>query len=141
VACEYEWRGHFENQEVNALHVDAFGADNSTETDWISLVEANSFGWVTARDERRLVGFVNVISDGQTHAWLQDVMVFSGSRHVRIGTQLVPVARDESRKAGCKCLHVDFEEHLGPFYFQVCGFTPTAAGLMNLQNWDECAGL
>jgi N-acetylglutamate synthase-like GNAT family acetyltransferase len=134
VACEYEWRGHFENQEVNSLHVDAFGADNSTETDWISLVEGNSLGWVTARNDHQLIGFVNVISDGQTHAWLQDVMVFSGSRHLRIGSQLVAMARDESREAGCKFLHVDFEEHLGGFYFQACGFTQTAAGLMNLQN-------
>lgn len=134
MACEYEWRGHFENQEVNSLHVDAFGADNSTETDWISLVEGNSLGWVTARNDHQLIGFVNVISDGQTHAWLQDVMVFSGSRHLRIGSQLVAMARDESREAGCKFLHVDFEEHLGGFYFQACGFTQTAAGLMNLQN-------
>ena len=114
--------------------MDAFGEDNSTETDWISLVEGNSLGWVTARNDHQLIGFVNVISDGQTHAWLQDVMVFSGSRHLRIGSQLVAMARDESREAGCKFLHVDFEEHLGGFYFQACGFTQTAAGLMNLQN-------
>ena len=114
--------------------MDAFGEGNSTETDWISLVEGNSLGWVTARNDRQLVGFVNVTSDGQTHAWLQDVMVYSGSRHLGIGSQLVALARDESRETGFKCLHVDFEEHLGGFYFQACGFTPTAAGLMNLQS-------
>ena len=114
--------------------MDAFGADNSTETDWISLVEGNSLGWVTARDERRLVGFVNVISDGQTHAWLQDVMVSSGARHLKIGSQLIAVARVECSDAGYKCLHVDFEEHLGSFYIESCGFTPTTAGLMNLQS-------
>jgi GNAT superfamily N-acetyltransferase len=134
VACEFEWRGFINNREVNSLHVDAFGADNSTETDWISLVQTNSLGWVTARDERRLVGFVNVISDGQTHAWIQDVMVFSGSRHMGIGSQLVAVAREASKEAGCKSLHVDFEEHLGGFYFQACGFRPTTAGLINLRD-------
>lgn len=134
MACEYEWRGLINNREVNSLHVDAFGAANSTETDWISLIERNSLGWVTARDEHRLVGFVNVISDGQTHAWIQDVMVFSGSRHLGIGSQLVAMAREASREAGCKSLHVDFEEHLGGFYFQACGFHPTAAGLINLQD-------
>lgn len=130
----FEWRGPIGNPEVNALHIDAFGAENSTETDWISLLDGNSLGWVTARDERRLVGFVNVISDGQTHAWIQDVMVSSGSRHLGIGSRLVAEAREASREAGCKSLHVDFEERLGRFYFQACGFHPTTAGLMNLQN-------
>jgi GNAT superfamily N-acetyltransferase len=134
VACEFEWRGPIKNREVNSLHVEAFGAENSTETDWISLLEGNSFGWVTARDGPRLVGFVNVISDGQTHAWIQDVMVFSGSRHLGIGSKLLEVAREASKKAGLICLRVDFEEHLGRFYFQACGFQPTAAGIINLQD-------
>jgi ribosomal protein S18 acetylase RimI-like enzyme len=119
---------------MNSLHIDAFGANNSTETDWIALVEANSLGWVTARNGQPLVGFVNVISDGQTHAWIQDVMVSSGSRHMGIGSKLVALARDASREAGCKSLHVDFEERLSGFYFEACGFYPTTAGLMNLQD-------
>jgi N-acetylglutamate synthase-like GNAT family acetyltransferase len=134
MTCVFEWRGAIENQEVNSLHIDAFGAENSTETDWVFLIEENSLGWVTARDGNLLVGFVNVISDGQTHAWIQDVMVLSRSRHLGIGTKLISVARDASREAGCKSLHVDFEETLSEFYFQACGFHPTTAGLMNLQN-------
>lgn len=134
MTCKYEWRGPVENHEVNSLHIDAFGAENSTETDWISLLEENSFGWVTARDGLRLVGFVNVISDGQTHAWVQDVMVFSGSRHLGVGSKLLEVAREASKKAGFVCLHVDFEERLGKFYFQACGFQPTAAGIIHLRD-------
>jgi GNAT superfamily N-acetyltransferase len=134
MTCVFEWRGAIENQEVNSLHIDAFGAENSTETDWVFLIEESSLGWVTARDGNLLVGFVNVISDGQTHAWIQDVMVLSRSRHLGIGTKLISVARDASREAGCKSLHVDFEETLSGFYFQACGFHPTTAGLMNLQN-------
>lgn len=134
MACAFEWRGPIKNVEMNSLHVESFGADNSTETDWVSLVEANSLGWVTARDGHRLVGFVNVISDGQTHAWIQDVMVSTGSRRMGIGSRLVALARDASRVAGCKSLHVDFEEGLGEFYFRACGFHPTTAGLLNLQD-------
>ena len=29
-------------------------------------------------------------------------------------------------------LHVDFEDHLRPFYLDVCGFSPTNAGLIRL---------
>jgi hypothetical protein len=133
VTREFEWRGPIENREVHDLHVDGFGAEDSTETDWVSLLETNSFGWVTARDGLRLVGFVNVISDGQTHAWIQDVMVFSGSRHLGIGSKLIELVREASRAAGLTYLHVDFEETLGNFYFQSCGFQPTAAGVIHLQ--------
>jgi GNAT superfamily N-acetyltransferase len=92
----------------------------------------HSLGWVVARDERRLVGFVNVLWDGLVHAWLQDTMVLKTARHRGIGTALVAVAVEEARRAGCEWLHVDFEGHLRPFYFVACGFEPTDAGLIAL---------
>ena len=76
----YEWRGFFTNQEVNALHAEAFRA-----------------------------------------------------RGRGIGTHLVARARDGAKAAGCEYLHVDFEDHLRPFYFGACGFAPTNAGLLPLE--------
>ena len=35
-----------------------------------------------------------------------------------------PSPPNEARAAGCEWLHVDFEDHLRPFYFGSCGFTP-----------------
>jgi hypothetical protein len=35
-------------------------------------------------------------------------------------------------EAGCEYSHVDFEDHLRPFYFGACGFAPTNAGLLSL---------
>jgi hypothetical protein len=37
-----------------------------------------------------------------------------------------------SAPAGCGWLHVDFEDHLAPFYLESCGFRPTAAGVLRL---------
>ena len=131
----YQWRGEFENSEVADLHGEAFqsGVDAANETDWRSLLEKHSLGWVIARDGNRLTGFANVIWDGQAHAWIQDVMVDSASRNLGIGSQLVATASEASRKAGCEWLHVDFEESLGRFYFDSCGFKPTTAGLIRLR--------
>lgn len=42
------------------------------------------------------------------------------------------MAVGEAGAAGCDWLHVDFDGHLRPFYFDVCGFTPTPAGLIRL---------
>ncbi len=88
---------------------------------------------MVARDGADLVGFVNVVWDGLVHAWLQDTMVALGARGGGVATRLVAVARERSRDAGCDWLHVDFDEHLAPFYFEACGFTPTTAGILRLR--------
>jgi GNAT superfamily N-acetyltransferase len=67
---------------------------------------------------------------GLVHAWLQDTMVASSARHRGVGTEVVKVAEREARTAGCEWLHVDFDEHLRPFYLDACGFAPSQAGLI-----------
>ena len=127
-----EWRGEFGNQELNALHAEAF-AHAILEIDWTSQVRAHSLGWVTARDAGELVGFVNVAWDGDTHAFILDTIVCAGKRRQGIGARLIAVAAAEARAAGCEWLHVDFDEEHRPFYLDVCGFEPTGAGLMALR--------
>lgn len=128
------WRGEFSSVEANQLHAEAFGTRlfDVSEWDWRTLVAAHSLGWVTARDDGRLVGFVNVLWDGLVHAWLQDVMVAADVRHHGIGRRVVEAAREGARAAGCEWLHVDFDDDLQAFYLDACGFRPTNAGLMAL---------
>ena len=135
MAVTFEWRGDFQNGEVNALHAEAFETPVFDEAvwDWQQLAHNHSLGWVVARDGADLVGFVNVVWDGLVHAWLQDTMVALGARGGGVATRLVAVARERSRDAGCDWLHVDFDEHLAPFYFEACGFTPTTAGILRLR--------
>ena len=103
------------------------------EQDVTSRLEAHSLGWVTARQgDGRLVGFVNVAWDGALHAFLIDTTVALGARRMGIGTQLVAVATQCARRAGCRWLHVDFEPQLRSFYLEACGFSFTAAGLVDL---------
>jgi len=131
---DYLWRGHFTDSEVNALHADAFRTRvfPDVEWPWNRLVADHSLGWVVARDGEALVGFVNVIWDGLVHAWVQDTMVSADAGRRGIGTQLVAVARDKARAAGCEYLHVDFDPDLDPFYIAACGFDRTPAGVMRL---------
>ena len=88
---------------------------------------------MVAREGGTLVGFVNVLWDGLVHAWIQDTMVAIPARGKGVGSQLVAIARDQAREAGCEWLHVDFGEHLRSFYFDACGFAPTTAGLIALR--------
>jgi GNAT superfamily N-acetyltransferase len=125
----YEWRDRFQNDEVNHLHAEGFG---SPPEDWWTRVNAHGLGWVCAREEGALVGFVNVAWDGGTHAFLLDTVVARTARHRGVGRDLVAAAARHTRNQGCDWLHVDFEDHLRPFYLDHCGFQPTSAGLLAL---------
>ena len=134
MAPSYCWRGSFENTEVNALHGEAFRIRLHTddEWNWVVLLDRHSLGWVTAREGSRLVGFVNVLWDGLTHAWVQDTMVAGSERNRGIGTEMIAIVRAECQKACCEWLHVDFDDELGDFYLRSCGFQRTSAGLIRL---------
>jgi GNAT superfamily N-acetyltransferase len=133
VAVDYDWRGEFDNTELNALHAEAFG-HRVLDDDWHGQVHGYSLGWVCARRDGDLVGFVNVAWDGGVHAFILDTIVALDTRREGIGKGLVGVAVTGTRASGCcEWIHVDFEEDLRPFYFDACGFTPTDAGLLALR--------
>jgi GNAT superfamily N-acetyltransferase len=127
----YEWRGGFDNADLNALHAEGF-SHPVLDIDWRAQLHRHSLGWVCARDGGALVGFVNVAWDGGVHAFLLDTMVPAVRRREGVGTGLVAEAVARARAAGCEWLHVDFEEELAPFYVDGCGFRPTPAGLVAL---------
>ena len=127
----YEWRGHFGNAAMNALHAEGFGGRVRAD-DWWAQVNRHSLGWVCAREGRDLVGFVNVAWDGAVHAFILDTVVAGRVQRRGVGRGLVALAAERARAAGCEWLHVDFEDGLGPFYFGACGFRPTNAGLIAL---------
>ena len=134
MAVEYGWRGDFSNEEMNALHAEAFETRvyDESEWNWRDQVERHSLGWVVAREGEALLGFVNVPWDGLVHAWIQDTMVAKSGRHRGVGKELIEVATRGAREAGCEWLHVDFDDELSPFYYESCGFKPAPAGLIAL---------
>jgi GNAT superfamily N-acetyltransferase len=133
VEIAYEWRGPFTNDELNALHAEAF-EHRMLDDDWVSQVERHSLGWVSARESGGgFIGFVNVPWDGGVHAFILDTVVAHRVGRRGIGTRLVGIAAEEARAAGCEWLHVDFDDELRPFYFDACGFTPTNGGLIALR--------
>ncbi|WP_354637288.1 GNAT family N-acetyltransferase [Kitasatospora camelliae] len=127
----YEWRGDFVNAAVNTLHAEGFNHP-TLDVDWLARVQRHSLGWVCARDDGALVGFVNVVWDGGVHAFILDTVVAGGHRRSGVGAELIAEAACQAREAGCEWLHVDFEDDLRSFYFDACGFKPTVAGLIAL---------
>jgi GNAT superfamily N-acetyltransferase len=131
VTITYEWRGRFTNAEINALHAEGFGHPLRFE-DWWARVNRHSLGWVCARKDSMLVGFVNIAWDGGIHAFVLDPLVTPRLQRQSLGARLIAVAAGEAQNANCDWLHVDFDDHLQTFYFNACGFTPTNAGLIRL---------
>lgn len=131
MTIEYQWRGDVDNALLDALHADGFGHPVE-RTDWRARLERHSLGWVCAWADGVLVGFVNVVWDGGEHAFLLDTVVCRHHRSGGVGAELVRIAAEEARAAGCEWLHVDFEDRLRPFYFDACGFRETTAGLLAL---------
>jgi ribosomal protein S18 acetylase RimI-like enzyme len=100
---------------------------------WWDRIRPYSLGWVVARaEDGSLAGFVNVAWDGGDHAFLLDPKTRGELQRRGIGARLVSLAAQHAKAAGCEWLHVDFDPHLAPFYFDACGFEPTDAGLIHL---------
>jgi GNAT superfamily N-acetyltransferase len=95
-------------------------------------VLARSLCYVAAFDADRLIGFVNVATDGGAHAFLLDVTVDPDYRRQGTGTALVRAAISITAETHCEWLHVDYEASRTSFY-RACGFTPTSAGLVRLR--------
>lgn len=76
---------------------------------------------------------MNVAWDGGVHAFDLDTMVAPAFQRQGIGKALIEEAVAHTKRTDCEWLHVDFDPHLGPFYFDACGFKPTSAGLIPLK--------
>jgi ribosomal protein S18 acetylase RimI-like enzyme len=125
----YAWRGSITDDEMLEL-VGSHGGN--PVAGWWAQVQPHSLGWVIARSGDVLVGFVNVAWDGGDHAFLLDTKTRAGHQHRGIATNVVALAAEHAREAGCEWLHVDFGPELAAFYFDACGFRPTEAGLLHL---------
>ena len=129
---EFVERFAVDDARLNSLHALAFGIEDAPAVRWRERLERHALTWVGAFSDRRLVGFVQVAWDGGAHAFLLDTVVDPQWQHRGIGTGLVRTAVEAAAAAGCRWIHVDFEEHLSTFYLRQCGFRATAAGVLRL---------
>jgi len=121
-----------EDKALSHLHRAAFGSDDEGVLPWADRLRNHSLTWVGAFDGDELIGFVNVLSDGGSHAFLVDTVVHPAHQRRGLGAAIVRTAAAEAAGAGCIWLHVDYEPAGADFYLQACGFRRTEAGLLRL---------
>ena len=89
-----------------------------------------SYAQFTATEDKRLVGFLNVISDGIGDALLVDLMIHPEARHQGLGKALVRFAIEHLLSDGIRCIQTVFNRELVSFY-QACGFDIIKAGIID----------
>ncbi|MFL5608671.1 MAG: GNAT family N-acetyltransferase [Gemmatimonadaceae bacterium] len=98
----------------------------------LAAILSRSLTYMVAFAGDRLVGYVNVATDGGEHAFLLDPTVDPAFQRRGIGLELVRLATAAAARAGSTWLHVDFEPALEPFYRRA-GFRSSMAGLIRLK--------
>ena len=117
--------------EIEELRA-AVGWDRAEGTYARILLE--HYTYYTARSQGgRLIGFVSIISDGISDAFLIDLMVHPEYQRQGIGTRMVKWAIRDIQQAGIRCIQVTFDEHLEEFYAK-CGFHIFRGGVIDFNH-------
>jgi ribosomal protein S18 acetylase RimI-like enzyme len=124
----YATRAAVDLGELQALFARAW--DGSGKPDY-DRVLSRSFTWVTAHDDERLVGFVNIAWDGGVHFFMLDTTVDPAYQRQGIGTELVRRAIDACRGHG-EWMHVDSDDELMERLYFAVGFAPATAGTVGV---------
>jgi len=91
----------------------------------------NSTLYISCYDNHKFVGFINVVSNLSTDAYIQDVMVLPAYQKQGIGSQLVDRTISKLRTMGIQNVSVIFEKSLSSFYNNF-GFVMQESGRLKL---------
>ncbi len=121
---KYEFSPQVSPQEVSELR-------NSVGWNGMEQCYKNSFKrsyfYICCYDDNKLIGFLDVVSNGVTDAYIQDVMVNPDYQGKGIGTNLMKLAIDKLIEDNIYMISVLFQDSLLPFYKKF-GFNILLAG-------------
>ena len=122
-------------REIEDLR-EAIGWDRSEGT--YEDILKRHYAYYTVREaDGRLIGYLSVLSDGISDAFLLDLMVHPDYQRQGIGKQLVQTAIQDMKKEGIRCVQVTFNPELEEFYTR-CGFHIFKGGIIDFKHmeWD-----
>ena len=96
---------------------------------------ARSFLYICCFDDDNLIGFLDVVSNGITDAYIQDVIVNPTYQGKGIATTMMNMAIDKLKQEGVYAISVLFEKELLSFY-EKFGFNIMMAGQMTTREED-----
>jgi len=91
------------------------------------------YAYYTVRaEDGHLIGYMSILSDGISDAFLLDLMVHPTYQRQHIGRRLVMRAIQDIRDAGIHAVQVTFTEDLRDFYAR-CGFNLFGGGIIDFK--------
>jgi ribosomal protein S18 acetylase RimI-like enzyme len=120
--------GRVTPEEIEDLR-EAVGWDRCEGT-YAETLKRHYTYYVVRADDGCLNGYMSILSDGISDAFLLDLMVRPEFRHQGIGRRLVMCGIQDIRDAGIRCLQVTFSEDLRDFYAG-CGFYLFGGGIID----------
>jgi ribosomal protein S18 acetylase RimI-like enzyme len=92
------------------------------------------YTYYTVRNENgKLIGYMSVLSDGISDAFLLDLVVHPQHQRKGIGRRIVKKAITDIKAAGIRCIQVTFNNNLESFY-EKCGFHIFSGGIIDFKN-------
>jgi GNAT superfamily N-acetyltransferase len=127
--------GHVAPEEIEDLRK-AVGWDRCEGT-YSAILKRLYAYYIVRTEDGRLIGYMSILSDGISDAFLLDLMVHPDFQGGRIGSQLVRRGIQDVKDAGIRCVQVTFDENLREFYTR-CGFHIFGGGVIDLKqtNWN-----
>ena len=98
------------------------------------------YAYYVVRDHTgRLVGYLSVVSDGVSDAFLVDLVVHPDTQRCGLGKRLVRRAVGDVKRDGIRCVQVTFSPELRSFY-AACGFRIFGGGIIDFGAVEEGDG-
>jgi ribosomal protein S18 acetylase RimI-like enzyme len=124
---EFQQEGFVEDEEIRRLRT-SVGWDNNIPSH--SKLKKCLFTYITARIKGKLVGYMNVLSDGSEDAYLQDLMVHPKYQKRGIGSELLKRAIKYLQQNRVRAIQVIFDPEAEDFYKRF-GFNIVKAGIID----------
>lgn len=122
------------NKKINISKIDELRMKVGwNKMDKFSISLSKSYFYLCCFIDNKLVGFVNVVSNESTDAYIQDLIVDPDYQGKGIGTMLMNLVIDKLKMNGIYMISVLFEDELMDFYKKF-GFHITNAGQKETRN-------
>lgn len=128
MGLSYVIKGHVDIENIGDLRK-SVGWNAMTEYYNKSLI--NSYSYICCYDNEKLVGFLDIVSNAGSDAYIQDVMVRPEYQGKGIGTVLMQMAIDMLKKDEIYAISVLFDEKLVGFYKKFGFFIMCAGQILN----------
>lgn len=119
--------GEVTDDEIFSLR-NSVGWDNNCYP--FSITKDRSFVHFTIRFNRKLIGFLDVVSDGFNDAYIRDLMIAKEHQSCGLGTNLMNHALKYLKDKQIKCIQVTFDPRLTGYYKRF-GFNMIGAGIID----------